>query len=314
MIACTEFIPAYSELFTYLEEKKGREEVDRYWHWLFDPESDSTPLDTFVQKSGIRGCWDYWAISLNEEAADFTMILNEKAGWYRDIMHHCPSKGRLIDLHREVPEFIPYHDYCLHCDNYRLALKKGGLEYIYDFEGMEEAKCSEIIYDPKKFDGRIIVDENCEIMDVRSTDNEYFHQRFHASMSNGIDYLTKNYGEAAIEEYLRAYMAHVWPRVLEACEKDGLAAVERFIHHMFAREKAEDLVKTELSADGKKLSVTVEKDPQITYLKENGLMIAEKLSMTTTVPLQVLAEKSGSVYTMDSYDNETGARQYTFAK
>ena len=28
MIPCTEFIPAYSELFTFLENKKGREEVD----------------------------------------------------------------------------------------------------------------------------------------------------------------------------------------------------------------------------------------------------------------------------------------------
>ncbi|MDO4487458.1 MAG: hypothetical protein Q4B67_00005 [Eubacteriales bacterium] len=314
MIACTEFIPAYSELFTYLEEQKGREEVDRYWHWLFDPSSDSTPLDSFVQKSGIRGCFDYWSISLTEEAADFTQILNEKAGWYRDIMHHCPSKGRLIELHKEVPEFIPYHDYCLHCDNYRLALKRGGLEYIYDFQGIDEAKCQETIYDPKVFDGRIIIDENCEIMDVRATDNEYFHQRFHASMSNGIDYLTTNYGKKAIEEYMRAYMNHVWPRILEKCESEGLSAVEDFIHHMFKKEKADELVTTELSSDGSTLKVSVSKDPQIAYLRENGLKIAADLPMTTTVPLTVLAEHAGATFVMESYDEETGARTYSFVK
>ena len=69
MIPCTEFIPAYSELFTFLENKKGREEVDHYWHWLFDPSSDSIPLDKCLQKEGLRGCWSYWAVSLNEEAS-----------------------------------------------------------------------------------------------------------------------------------------------------------------------------------------------------------------------------------------------------
>ena len=29
MISCTEFIPAYSELFAFLEEKYGREEEQR---------------------------------------------------------------------------------------------------------------------------------------------------------------------------------------------------------------------------------------------------------------------------------------------
>ena len=31
MISCTEFIPAYSELFTFLEDKHGRAEVDAFW-------------------------------------------------------------------------------------------------------------------------------------------------------------------------------------------------------------------------------------------------------------------------------------------
>ena len=35
MISCTEFIPAYSELFTYLEDKYGRDEVDVFWDYLF---------------------------------------------------------------------------------------------------------------------------------------------------------------------------------------------------------------------------------------------------------------------------------------
>jgi len=34
MISCTEFIPAYSELFKYLEKKGGKEAVEAYWRHI----------------------------------------------------------------------------------------------------------------------------------------------------------------------------------------------------------------------------------------------------------------------------------------
>ena len=147
MISCTEFIPAYSELFTFLEDKKGRAEVDAFWKYLFAPTGDGIPLINFVQKEGIRGCFTYWTSTLNEEAADFTMSLNEKAGWFLLEMHRCPSKGRLLQLKDEIG-ITPYRDYCLHCDSYRSAIEKVGLGYIYNFSGADHAACSILIYDP----------------------------------------------------------------------------------------------------------------------------------------------------------------------
>ena len=73
MIPCTDFIPAYSEFFKYLEKHHGRGEVEAFWEKLFSPDGSGIPLVNFVEKSGIRGCYEYWAGSLNEEAADFTM-------------------------------------------------------------------------------------------------------------------------------------------------------------------------------------------------------------------------------------------------
>ena len=314
MIPCTEFIPAYSELFTFLENKKGREEVDRYWHWLFDPSSDSIPLDKCLQKEGLRGCWSYWAVSLNEEACDFTMILNEKDGWYQDIMHHCPSKGRLLELAAEVPEFTPYHDYCMHCDNYRLSLEKAGLCYIYNFNGIDEAKCSEIIYDPKIFKGKMVIDDSCEIMDRKASDNEYFHRQFHASMSNGIEYLGTNYGEDAITEYLTDYMRHVFPRELEKAEAEGLPAVKDHIEKMYAKEKASHLLTADLSPDGKVLTVNVKENPAVEFLRENGLMVSKWHRMTSSVPYKALAAAAGAVFTEVFYDPETGKAEYRFEK
>ena len=144
MISCTEFIPCYSELFTYLENKQGRGEVDNFWKYLFVPDGKGIPLINFVLKDGIRGCYNYWAGSLNEEAADLTMYLNEKRGFFRIVMHKCPSKGRLLKLEEEIG-ITPYHDYCLHCDSYRAAIEKVGLKYLDDFNGIEKAACALLI-------------------------------------------------------------------------------------------------------------------------------------------------------------------------
>ena len=54
MIPCTEFIPAYSELFAFLEELYGRAEVDNFWTYLFIPDGKGIPLINFLEKEGYR--------------------------------------------------------------------------------------------------------------------------------------------------------------------------------------------------------------------------------------------------------------------
>ena len=36
MVSCTEFIPLYSELFKYLHNLGGKEEVLKYWNYISD--------------------------------------------------------------------------------------------------------------------------------------------------------------------------------------------------------------------------------------------------------------------------------------
>ena len=110
MISCTEFIPAYSELFKYLEKIGGKPAVINFWEYLSD--NFLTNLKSLVEQNGIRGCWEYWKKTLNEEAADFTMELDEDKGEFRITMHNCPSKSRLL----EYKHIEPYRDYCQHCD------------------------------------------------------------------------------------------------------------------------------------------------------------------------------------------------------
>ena len=135
MISCTEFIPAYSELFKFLEARGGRRAVEAFWEYL----SDGFLGNLRERRRASTGCAAAGSTgrdALSEEAADFTMELDEEAGRFRIVMHHCPSMGRLLELdHVE-----PYHDYCRHCDVlYRRVLEPLGYRYTIDLSQCHEA-------------------------------------------------------------------------------------------------------------------------------------------------------------------------------
>ena len=311
MVSCTECIPSYSELFTYLEKKHGREEVDRFWKYLFTPDGKGIPLINFVEKEGIRGCFTYWSGTLSEEASDCTLYLNEKRGFYYTQMYKCPSKGRLLKLKDEIG-IEPYHDYCLHCDSYRSAVEKIGLKYIYNFDGVDKASCSALIYDPKIFDGRVILDENTETLEIRAAENEYFHKDFHSSMNMGIHYVGENYGLEAVREYLTQYTNNVYKTVMADMQVRGLAALEDKIKDTYEKEKASEVLKTEMTADA--LYVTVAECPAVKHLHSTGRDVSPWYRYTTEVVMEVLAASAGFAFVMDSYDEATGAASYHFTK
>ncbi len=309
MISCTEFIPSYSELFSFLDKNYGRREVDRFWEYLFAPTGDGIPLINHIKKEGIRGCFTYWSASLSEEAADFTLYLNEKDGWFLLKMHHCPSKGRLLEL-KEAIGITPYYDYCLHCDSYRYAVEKIGLQYIFNTVGTENAACSILIADPNIFNGRMIVDENTEIMDRNASDNEYFHKDFHSSMNMGIEYLGSNYGIDTVHEYLSSYTKNVYRRFIEQSKAAPLSALKNMIYDTYRKEKSEDAIK--LTLTNCSLKVEVYYCPAVKHLHETGRVVSSWYRYTTEFIMKTLADCLDIEFNMQKYDEATGAAEYSF--
>jgi len=310
MISCTEFIPAYSELFTYLDKNYGRDEVDRFWEYLFTPDGAGIPLINFLNKEGIKGCYTYWAHSLNEEAADFSMYLNEEDGWFKINMHRCPSKGRLLDLQKSIG-ITPYPDYCLHCDHYRESVEKIGLEYVYDFSGTDKASCSILVYDPKKFPKKLVVKENTLQMHKNASDNEYFHKDFHSSLNNGINYLGEKYGETVLCDYLRTYTNHVYNKEIESIKTNGVKAITNLITKTYEAEKAPDVLK--ITEENGKTIVEIDYCPAVKHLNDTGRTVTKWFKYSTTVVMETLAEYANLKFTLESYDDSTGKAKYYFS-
>ena len=311
MISCTEFIPAYSELLKYLDDRYGYDEVQRFWEYLFAPTGKGIPLINFVKKDGLKGAYDYWAGALSEEAADVVRYYNPKQGWIFSEMRYCPSKGRLLKLREELG-VDPYPHYCDHCDYYRAALEKAGLCWVRNHKDVDKAACQSLVYDPKVFKGMMQFDEDTIVTEYRSLDLEYFHRDFHSSMNMGIDYLGTHYGSEVVREYLTQYATAVCRREIEAVKKGGLPALEAFILDTYRKEHAEDAVKTKL-ANGV-LTVDVAYCPAVRHLRGTGRDVSAWFADTTSVVMEVIASEAGLQFSMDAYDPATGAASYRFTE
>jgi len=136
VISCTEFIPAYSELFKFLHEHDGKKAVVKFWEELSDCFLGN--LRDLAKTKGLAGCFEYWEHTLTEEAADFRMMLDEDKGVFEIRMRRCPSKGLLNDL----GYVEAYPDYCKHCDVlYRRVLEPTGFKYSVDLSRCGDAQC-----------------------------------------------------------------------------------------------------------------------------------------------------------------------------
>ncbi len=144
MISCTEFIPAYSEGFKYIENIGGREELERFWSELRERYFTNT-LSKLIAEKGLEGCYEYWGTALNEEAADFTMTLDSKEEEFKIALHKCPSKDMLNNL----TYMEPHHAYCDHCTAlYKPIAEKNGFVYVSEID-CEAASCTITIKKPK---------------------------------------------------------------------------------------------------------------------------------------------------------------------
>lgn len=107
MIGCHDFCGHYEWTFEWLRQQGGEELVKQYWDEAIHQDSQRHAVDLIVNQ-GIAGMKEYWAHTLEEEAAGYVCTATDEL--YRIDMQACPSKGFLIANGLEQ-----YHDYCDHC-------------------------------------------------------------------------------------------------------------------------------------------------------------------------------------------------------
>ncbi|MBC7319859.1 hypothetical protein H5T89_04370 [bacterium] len=137
MISCTEFILAYNELFSFLEEEYGRQAVIEFWKYISDRFLSN--LDRLVREKGIEGMKEYWTHTLTEEGADYEMRVTPSE--FEIYMKQCPSVNTL-----NRSGVRKYPNYCDHCNIlYRIIIEKYGFSYDYEFLDRDKGICRLIV-------------------------------------------------------------------------------------------------------------------------------------------------------------------------
>ena len=134
MIASTEFIYVYNELFKFLDEKGGKDAVVAFWEGI--REHFLGNLREAIAEDGLAGMHRYWSHTLGEEGGRHHIAL------YDDMfvidMHDCPSARKIFQEGRVEP----YPDYCEHCLwLYPPLIREAGFDCDYDLIDCAKGRC-----------------------------------------------------------------------------------------------------------------------------------------------------------------------------
>jgi hypothetical protein len=132
MIGTYDFCGHYEWTFAWLEREGGQDLLRSYWEEAISKDSQSHARE-LILREGFEGMKKYWAHTLEEEAAGYTLSSDDTT--FRIDMHECPSKGFLLKngLHQ-------HGDYCDHCMGWiGPVMKKAG--FVIDHEHNHCGQC-----------------------------------------------------------------------------------------------------------------------------------------------------------------------------
>jgi hypothetical protein len=132
MLPSDHFVRWYNELFKILDEM-GEEHLRSYWTAI--AELQDKILGPYIDKSGLRGMYEYWDKIRIEENADMDLELSNDRLVLK--MNVCPSLGKNLDN-----DAGPSPRYCDHCAGWiKPVVEKHGFFVAYDIISRSEPRC-----------------------------------------------------------------------------------------------------------------------------------------------------------------------------
>ena len=91
-----------------------------------------------------------------------------------------------------------------------------------------------------------------------------------------------------------------------------MTAIKELIEQTYCKEKASEVLS--VTQSGNTLSVRIRECPAVKYLHATGRTVSKWYHFTTQFVMQTLAEQGGFRFSMESYDEASGAACYRSAR
>jgi len=149
-----------------------------------------------------------------------------------------------------------------------------------------------------------------EVMTRKASDNEYFHQDFHGSLSIGIEYLHEHYGEDAVRQYLRQFALAFYAPLRKALADRGLPALKEHFEKVYRREGG----KIQIDLSEGEMVLKVDACPAIAHMRREGYQVARLFHETTKTVNEAICEGSEFSAELVEYDQQTGRSVQRFTR
>lgn len=147
-------------------------------------------------------------------------------------------------------------------------------------------------------------------MDIKAGDNKYLHKDFHVTGDNGLMYVGQMYGDNGVREYLTQFTKAFYVPLFERYKEVDLTALMEHQKHLYEEEEMPEVFHYELSDE--RLTITVDKCPGVTFMKEHGYTPSKwYIELTRTVNM-VIADELDLGFSLEYYNEEDGACKYSF--
>jgi hypothetical protein len=147
-------------------------------------------------------------------------------------------------------------------------------------------------------------------MDRRAADNKYLHRDFHISMNMLMGYISAEYGEAALTEYLKRFSSAYHSPLKQRLKTEGLAAMEKYLNDIYKKEEWPVDIKYEDNA----LVVIQDGCPGMSRIREKGYEPVKQYIETYTTIYETLCEGTPYEYDMDYFKPGNGACRQVFKR
>lgn len=149
-----------------------------------------------------------------------------------------------------------------------------------------------------------------QVIDIKAEDNEYLHKDFHITGDNGLEYVGMKYGDNGVREYLTRFAKAFYKPLFDAYRKKGLKALMEQQQKLYEAEKMPEVFHAELDDDC--LTVTVDRCPGVTFMKERGKTPSRWYKELTNTVNMAIADELDLGFSLEYYNEEDGSCKYRY--
>lgn len=149
-------------------------------------------------------------------------------------------------------------------------------------------------------------------MSKEINDNKYLHKDFHVSCDIGLMYIADKYGKEAVYDYIIQFVDSYHRPLSDKAKIQGVSVIKNYFESIFEIEECADDVA--FNQTDNSLEVEIKKCPAVTYMRSIGHPVSEWYRLTSSLLYKRLAENANLEFSLNDYDEETGASKMIFTE